>query len=629
MHGNTAYITPDGSYNIYSYQNILGEGRWFQLPDNPNMNCGLAVIDGLLTSVGGWSKGHRSTLLSLTGEDGRKEWSEIFPPMHTARSRVACVATKQVLVVAGGYGMDSSFLDTVEIMEIDTKLWKIVCPLPQRLASLSATVCADKLYLAGGGTNFSTYSKSVLTCSLTALLKSSDTQGSLGSRIKGAIFPVWKTIRSLPVTRSTLVSFGGQLLAVGGTDDFGKPTSAIYVYNSRWSSWSAASQMMKELSACFALSLPDYLIVTYGTSNVEVFAYDNSLDQSADALLSLTSIYNVADTHKSSFKHDDFSDLERSPSEILVPFPESSYNLTTSFSYLHQKKPSFSEAEPQPGRTGDIHRQGQSRSIEGDKTTIAKYILPKCMTLLFTMFDCTSEGRKFTDEANDFSLEIPEGAIPEGERLTVDVGVALFCPFKFPEGMRPVSPMFWVCVRDNKNFQFSKPVTVTIPHFLDLNIDDDIQSLGLTFLKADHNMDPEGVLKFTQTDGKMNFQPSNKLGFLQTLHFCSLCIACKDKLEIFTKTDFCITSIFPTCALSVETRQYAYFFITFNNLRTCLTKVDELIADKMLENYQRREVKFNFKEITNPSLEMIITQPKHGFIGNEGQTKVNKLVSCN
>ncbi|CAI8003220.1 hypothetical protein GBAR_LOCUS3588, partial [Geodia barretti] len=29
---------------------------------------------------------------------------------------------------------------------------------------------------------------------------------------------------------------------------------------------------------------------------------------------------------------------------------------------------------------------------------------------------------EFTDKANDFSLEIPEGAIPEGERLTVDVG---------------------------------------------------------------------------------------------------------------------------------------------------------------------------------------------------------------
>ena len=45
-------------------------------------------------------------------------------------------------------------------------------------------------------------------------------------------------------------------------------------------------------------------------------------------------------------------------------------------------------------------------------------------TLTSDLTDVTDEGRIFTDKANDFSLEIPEGAITEGERLTVDVGVA-------------------------------------------------------------------------------------------------------------------------------------------------------------------------------------------------------------
>ena len=248
--------------------------------------------------------------------------------------------------------------------------------------------------------------------------------------------------------------------------------------------------------------------------------------------------------------------------------------------------------------------------------------IPDHMTLITTLSDCTSEGRKFTDDVNDFSLEIPEGAIPEGERLTIDVGVALFGPFQFPEGLRPVSPVFWVCVRDNPNFQFSKSVTVTIPHFLHLENNEDIQSLGLTFLKADHNMDPKRVMNFLPTDGKIKFQPSSKFGVLQTNHFCSLCIACKDKPEILTKTDFCKISVIPACAIADGTKQLAFFFITFYNLRTCLRKVDEVIAKMKLENYQKREVKFNFKETTQPSLEMSITQPKHGNIGVEGQTKV-------
>ena len=51
VHGNTAYFRPGGSNKVYSYQNILGKEQWSQLPDNPNKNCVLSVIDGLLTIV--------------------------------------------------------------------------------------------------------------------------------------------------------------------------------------------------------------------------------------------------------------------------------------------------------------------------------------------------------------------------------------------------------------------------------------------------------------------------------------------------------------------------------------------------------------------------------------------------
>ena len=76
---------------------------------------------------------------------------------------------------------------------------------------------------------------------------------------------------------------------------------------------------------------------------------------------------------------------------------------------------------------------------------------------------CTHDGRSYFDECNDFGLEIPEGAIPEGESITIDIGVVLYGPFQYPEGLRPVSPVFWVCVRDQKLPQFLKPVKVTIP----------------------------------------------------------------------------------------------------------------------------------------------------------------------
>ena len=272
--GNTAYFRPAASVRVYSYQNILGNEQWSRLPDNPNRAFSLAVIDGLLTSVGGRSsRGPTNTLLSLTGEGERKQWSKVFPPMPTPRGLTACITTEKALVVAGGRA--GGDLATVEVMDINIKQWTTVCPLPQKLESLSVIVCGDSLYLAGGLTGYS-WSKSVFTCSLRDLWQPE----TLGSRIRQTLTRsnVWKEISSLPVTGSTLASFGGHLLAIGGEDDSGNPTTDVYRYDSHTDSWHVISQMKNKRSRCLALTLPeDTLIIvggwTYGggyTNSVEI-----------------------------------------------------------------------------------------------------------------------------------------------------------------------------------------------------------------------------------------------------------------------------------------------------------------------------------------------------------------------
>ena len=249
--------------------------------------------------------------------------------------------------------------------------------------------------------------------------------------------------------------------------------------------------------------------------------------------------------------------------------------------------------------------------------------IPKHMTLITTLSDCTSEGRQFTDDVNDFSLEIPEGAIPEGERLTIDVGVALFGPFQFPEGLRPVSPVFWVCVRDNPNFKFSKQVTVTIPHFLHLENDEDIQSLGLTFLKADHKKYDE-LYEFKPTDGEMEFA---NFGILKTDHFCCLCLAVTDKVKSLKNARFCMTTAFPRHLISVGRSIDAYIFITFFNLKTCLKLVNDIIKKMDLDEYQIRKESFKFSDDSeDPALQIFLTQPKYGKIGVSGKKTVKCMV---
>jgi hypothetical protein len=206
--GNTAYFVSGLSHSVYSYQTVLGE--WTQLPDNPNQGCGLAIIDGLLTTVGGTNTASAdtslvslsgegistNTLLSLCGESGGKEWSEVFPPMPTPRSFVACITTKQALVVAGGCNRGEvpvRYVNKVELMDKDSGLQFLL--YSKRFQHLRV---GDTLYLAGGYTAGLTASKSVFSCTLADLL-SSTAPGPITQQTDQS---VWKERLGLPLRHS-------------------------------------------------------------------------------------------------------------------------------------------------------------------------------------------------------------------------------------------------------------------------------------------------------------------------------------------------------------------------------------------------------------------------------------------
>ena len=254
VHGNIAYFISYDSYKVYSYQNIIANEQWCQLPDNPTMNCGLAVIDGLLTSVGGSKiNGFSNTLCSLRGEGESKGWCNVFPPMPTPRDCVLCVTTKEALVVAGGReGFFSRPSNNVEVMNINTKQWSFVSPLPKKCTSPSATIiCGDSLYLVGG--YLSAAPKSVFTSSLPDLISSNSQSCN-----------VWREISDLLVEGSTLASFGGDLLAIGGYDDLLTTTSNVFKYDSNTDTWKITSEMSEKRYHCLAVTLPGEILVVVG-----------------------------------------------------------------------------------------------------------------------------------------------------------------------------------------------------------------------------------------------------------------------------------------------------------------------------------------------------------------------------
>lgn len=222
-----------------------------------------------------------------------------------------------------------------------------------------------------------------------------------------------------------------------------------------------------------------------------------------------------------------------------------------------------------------------------------------------TLSECTHDGRPYYNEHNDFGLDIPAGAIPERQSITIDIGVALYGPFQFPKSSRPVSPLFWICVRNQKDYQFLKPVNITIPHCLNLEDCNDIVSLGLTFLKGDHEIKPRSKYQFQQAEGDILIEPLTNHGVIKTTHFCSLCITCENNMKCIEKTQFCIYSVIPR-EISPNLPSDAYFFITFL-LNTCLTTVKKQIKKLNLIGYKEKLGKFQFNEGIQ-ALEILLPQ---------------------
>ena len=129
--GSVAYFLPGviGSKSVFAYNST--NNKWSELPKCPNFDFSLAMVNSLLTAIGGKTSNYEVTnsLLSLTDN----KWTKQFPPMPTKRWLTAVVCSGRSLVVAGGWGEGDKRLSTVEVMDTKTLQWSTASSLPQPL----------------------------------------------------------------------------------------------------------------------------------------------------------------------------------------------------------------------------------------------------------------------------------------------------------------------------------------------------------------------------------------------------------------------------------------------------------------------------------------------------------------
>ena len=104
-----AYFTPCGSNLVYR-----NTEQWNKLPSCQYHNCALVIIDGALTTVGGYGPGLTNKLFTLR----QRQWVEEYPPMNTARSDSTVVTTSDgfyIIVIGGLDGSRAHWIGAVKL----------------------------------------------------------------------------------------------------------------------------------------------------------------------------------------------------------------------------------------------------------------------------------------------------------------------------------------------------------------------------------------------------------------------------------------------------------------------------------------------------------------------------------
>ena len=256
------YVRQTVTHCVFCYS--ISTSRWSRLPDCPTESCPSVIINNLLTFIGGLDRSHTITnqLFSLTGKDiDVRSWTEEFPPMPTKRQGSTALCTGKTLIVVGGETNNRSLvpLRIVEVLNTETLKWSTVADFPQPVCRAPASICGDKLYIIVGESN-------MYTCSLQPLVvsKKSVLLRAYRSVLGGTRATSWKKVAAPPVVLTTCVSVHGRLLAIGGVDSDGKPTSAVHMYNPTTDSWEVISHMRTPRYSCIAAVVPHNQLMVVG-----------------------------------------------------------------------------------------------------------------------------------------------------------------------------------------------------------------------------------------------------------------------------------------------------------------------------------------------------------------------------
>ena len=185
---------------------------------------------------------------------------------------------------------------------------------------------------------------------------------------------------------------------------------------------------------------------------------------------------------------------------------------------------------------------------------------------------CDSRGCEFFNNDHDLTVNIPKGAIREGRKVNLTIGVVMYGPFNFPTNIRPISPIIWLCTKE-EHVELQEPLQIKLPHIHQGLNDENYHKYQACFVKADHTVlfDKKGQMyyQFEKLENYTHMSFCSKshqcYGTLQIYHFCYLCIAERVNRDVLITADYCLAQQ----KLSMQCEKYEFHFFATFDLATC------------------------------------------------------------
>ena len=247
----------EDDYTVMAYD--MQSCKWHTLPPYSARYFAMTTINNKLILVGGY-RGSAVDQLGVWKTDSN-QWTHPFPAMPTPRIFPSATSYKHGLVVAGGYSRGVS-LSTVEVLDIDNKQWSTAPCTPIPCDRMKSTIIGNTWYLMGGRQD-STHTTDVYSVSLEALVSHSAPDSS----------KIWNKIAPLNYERSSPLSLGGSLLALGGWDIKECYVSTIQRYVPDTNTWVPAGELPHPLQNCTCITTAGRLHVFGGYSKGRLANY--------------------------------------------------------------------------------------------------------------------------------------------------------------------------------------------------------------------------------------------------------------------------------------------------------------------------------------------------------------------